>query len=352
MFWLDTKNIKNRHLHELYESFPLPIQIIIRKLLIACKIKTTVIDLAQIALTYHCNACCYKCSIHRYRKKEKELSTIEVKSLIDQLEKIGTSRLALFGGETLLRKDIFELIEYVLKKGIAPQFSTNGYFLSKETARKLKDAGLCRIEISIDSSDEKTHDKLRNLPGCFKRAVKGVEYCVANGMDTSINVVATKKNIHDGDLNKVISLGRRLRVDGVNIILPTLSGCWFNAKKEILGDSDYEIIYKLKKSKFRIMSEAAKIGKHFGRFCRSRILWKVYISPYGEVQPCWAVPINFGNIREKPLKDIFKLMKEYDFNTNTKSYGCIANDSGFRTAHLKHVDAKTVLPIKIYNKKE
>jgi len=340
--------MKFKYLDKLYHNMvrliPPRFRPLLRNLLVTCKIKPSLIS-ALIALTYHCNGICHKCSISKYRKNGKELDTEEVKSLIDQLYSIKTGKIGFFGGESLLRKDIYELIAYATKKGIKTEVFTNGYLLSQSVVKKLKGAGLSNISISLDSSDAKVHDKLRKLPNCFKRAIKGIEYCIRNGISIEIITVATKENSRNGDLERIISLGKRLKVNNIQLLPPTMIGRWFNAKKELLEPQDYDKIISLKKSSL-VVSEVETTKKSVHRYCLSKMRALIYISPYGDVQPCWSVPVSFGNVREKPLKDIFKLIKTYKFNTH--SYDCLANDPEFRAEYLKRIKPGTSLPIKMY----
>ena len=67
----------------------------------------------MIGLTYRCQANCIHCCTGCYPKdKDKELTTQEVKKIIDQCRELGTAAINFFGGEPLLREDVLELIKY------------------------------------------------------------------------------------------------------------------------------------------------------------------------------------------------------------------------------------------------
>lgn len=327
---------------KLYGKLPLRLRVAFRKLWIACGLTKAIIK-SQIALTYRCNARCNKCSISLYKKEQLELSTEEAKLIIDQLCEIGTAQLGFFGGEPLLRKDIFELVSYASGKGVKTEIFTNGYLLSKSTVHKLKEAGLGRAEISIDSSKAKLHDKLRQLPGCFANAVKGIKYCVEEGIPVIINTVATKENLHNGDVEEIIRLGKALGARRVKIIPPTMIGCWVNGRRKLLEDCDYERILCLTESDKFVVSEIRKVKGRIHRSCLCRMHSRVYISPYGDVQPCWAVPVSFGNVRENSLGDIVKSMKK---NLKVSRYDCVSNDDEFRKVYFDKPRAE--LPIRSF----
>ena len=101
---------------------------------------------------------------------------------------------------------LFDLIRSVDKdKAIAHMF-TNGYCLTKENARKLKESGLDCIHISIDSTNPEMHDDIRGLEGLFQKAIEGVKNCIEAGLLTGISVIATPEAIKNGEIKRCSSL--------------------------------------------------------------------------------------------------------------------------------------------------
>lgn len=80
-------------------------------------------------VTKNCNLNCEFCCGADRRRNDS--TTLEIKSVIDKLEKAGVDRIVLTGGEPLVRKDIDEIIKYIYDKGINVYLSTNGYFLKE-----------------------------------------------------------------------------------------------------------------------------------------------------------------------------------------------------------------------------
>jgi MoaA/NifB/PqqE/SkfB family radical SAM enzyme len=70
---------------------------------------------------------------------------------IDRLAALGTSTIALSGGEPLLHPDVIQIIRRIRQRGCLAQVLTNGYLLNPELIRKLNQAGLDRLQISIDN---------------------------------------------------------------------------------------------------------------------------------------------------------------------------------------------------------
>lgn len=67
-----------------------------------------------------------------------------------------------------MRADIYELIRHAKEQGRAPVLGTNGILITPEAAVKLKEAGLARAGISLDSVDAGRHDEFRKWPGAWQ----------------------------------------------------------------------------------------------------------------------------------------------------------------------------------------
>jgi len=118
--------------------------------------------------------------------------------------------LSFSGGEPLARKDFFELAAYAKKNVPYISIASNGTLITKDAAKKIRDAGVDYVEISIDGATPQTHDDFRGIPSAFERAIQGVKNCVEEGLDTCIATVLHRDNI--AELDKLISLAKELNV--------------------------------------------------------------------------------------------------------------------------------------------
>ena len=92
--------------------------------------------------TRSCNLRCVHCYIDAQAKKDKdELSAEQAKAMIDDLAAFGAPVLLFSGGEPFMREDLFDLGKYALSKGLRTVISTNGTLITKDAAKKIKDAG-------------------------------------------------------------------------------------------------------------------------------------------------------------------------------------------------------------------
>ncbi|MDO5556025.1 MAG: radical SAM protein [Clostridia bacterium] len=144
-------------------------------------------------ITHMCNLRCKHCYAAAGKIGEKEFSLEEIKSIVDELDKLGTILIALAGGEPLMRKDICEIISYIKGKGIEIFLNTNGTLITEEKLLKLLEAGLTHIEISVDGL-EKEHDFIRG-EGSFQKVLKTIEICQKYNVKVGIMSTLFKHNI-------------------------------------------------------------------------------------------------------------------------------------------------------------
>ncbi|MBP7735934.1 MAG: radical SAM protein [Spirochaetes bacterium] len=149
--------------------------------------------------TRTCNLNCVHCYTDSCNMKyDGELSTDEGKSLINDLAAFAIPSLLFSGGEPLMRKDIFTLIEHAAGKNIRPVISTNGTLIDRQTAQNIKNAGVVYVGISLDGMEE-INDRFRGMKGAFSRAMKGFENCTAVGQRVGLRLTLTRRNFADLD---------------------------------------------------------------------------------------------------------------------------------------------------------
>lgn len=147
--------------------------------------------------THKCNLRCKHCYSKSGAVQEEELTTQEAKDVVDQLADAGVTALAFSGGEPLSRSDFFEVAEHAVKRGLYVSVATNGTLLTKEMTRKLKEAKIHYVEISIDGATAKTHDAFRGVVGAFDKALQGLKNCVEADLCACIATTATKNNLEE-----------------------------------------------------------------------------------------------------------------------------------------------------------
>lgn len=144
--------------------------------------------------TNTCNLYCKHCyADSKNLVFDDELTTKEAKSFIDDLASFNVPVLLISGGEPLLRKDIFELIDYARSKNIRCTISTNGTLINKQCAKAIKEAKVSYVGISIDGIGAR-HDVFRGVKGSFDKALQGVRNCLEVGQKVGLRFTMSKYN--------------------------------------------------------------------------------------------------------------------------------------------------------------
>ena len=96
-----------------------------------------------------CNLTCTHCFAGDLPRREKRLSLAEIDRIFAEMARLGSFRLGLTGGEPLLRKDIFRIIDLALEHGLAPCVTTNGLLINEEIAREFADQHVMRADETL-----------------------------------------------------------------------------------------------------------------------------------------------------------------------------------------------------------
>ena len=165
-------------------------------------------------LTYACNLQCIHCLSSSGQRDARELSTAEAKRVLDQLRDLQVFYINIGGGEPMVRRDFFELVEHSVANGIGVKFSTNGAFIDAEKARRLAAMDYLDIQISLDGVDAATNDAVRGA-GSFDMARRAMDNLAAASFGPfKISVVVTRQNVPQLDRFKALadSYGAQLRI--------------------------------------------------------------------------------------------------------------------------------------------
>ncbi|MDO8303936.1 MAG: radical SAM protein, partial [Sedimentisphaerales bacterium] len=290
-----------------------------------------------------CNLTCAHCRrLESNETADKDLGTPEAKNLLEQLSVIGQKQhfmpiVVFSGGEPLCRSDIFDLIEYARSLSITPALATNGTLVDAAIAKRIKDSGVARVSISIDGATAQVHDQLRQLKGSFELSIAGMKHLAAQQVPFQINTTLTRNNAEQ--MTQMYELAQSLGAVAFHIFVLVPVGCGQAlAETDMLSPQAYE----------RIMTEIYGLeqragleikvtcGPHYERIRRQQPLFEkkndvseqktdrpmphkhhgasrgclagmgvLFVGHQGDVFPCGYLPINCGNILQKPLAEIW-----------------------------------------------
>lgn len=147
--------------------------------------------------------CNYNCKYCRIWTKNEELTTIQIKKLIDELAEMGTCRLSFTGGEPLLREDIGYLINYAKSKGFYLTLNSNGALVENKID-EIKNLDL--LILSFDGEKD-IHD-FHKMAGAYIGVINAIKIAKQLKLKVWTTTTITKHNIHSIDfiLKKALDL--------------------------------------------------------------------------------------------------------------------------------------------------
>lgn len=279
-------------------------------------------------VTAACNLHCIHCHASGGRPAPDELTTAEAKRFIDDLADVEEFRMLVYtGGEPLVRRDVFELMEHSRQVGFANVIATNATLIDDEVARDLRRVGVVGAAVSLDAPNEQVHDFVRGSARAYQRAIEGMRALRRAGILLQINVTAMKYNIDL--LDELLALADEL---GSSIMLlyqlvPVGRGQEIAAASLDLTENERLLRFLAEKQRtiHPIVEPVAgpqywphlleRRGLKDGLWLRlARPLFHgcsagrgfVYIKPNGDVWPCPFVDVHCGNVREQSFREIWE----------------------------------------------
>ena len=169
----------------------------------------------RISVTDRCNFRCVYCMPkevfgrdHPFLPRTELLSFEEIARLARLLAGLGVEKVRITGGEPLVRRDVETLVGMLAGiPGLDLTLTTNGALLAQK-AQALRDAGLDRITVSLDSLDDATFRAMNDVDFPVARVLAGIDAALAAGLDpVKVNVVV-KRGVND---DGVVAMARAFR---------------------------------------------------------------------------------------------------------------------------------------------
>ena len=260
----------------------------------------------HIDLTMRCNERCIHC--YRVIERRPELTTEELKALLADVARAGTLYLMFSGGEVFLRRDLFELIEHARRLHFDVRLKSNALLITREKAARLRRLGVRHVDISIYSADPAVHDAVTKVPGSLERSLEGAALLRDAGITVKLNCPLMRQNV--GQYREIRALAQRLgALSGFDpMITAKNDGDTSPVKLRITGKDLLPVLQDpamdpdLGK---REACESPSVRPDVDEIPCSASHNACYISAYGDVMPCVAMPIACGNVRDEPFAEIW-----------------------------------------------
>ena len=290
--------------------------------------------MVSYSITTKCNLKCKHCYSDSVEQPSPgELSTKEAFRLMDDLSGWGIGLLIIDGGEPLCREDLLDVVKYASSKGIRTTIGSNGTLIDEAMARKMLEAGVMSVAISVDAADARTHDSFRGMSGAFEQTLKGIEACRATGLPFQFNMVIRKENL--SQLEDMLCLAVDYGANAAEFFDLVAAGrakqecreqvLSLDERKRVMerlaeAQENYPIVirvpacpmYPLLLQEKRIQprhfpAQMLQRVPYYGRGCAAGMpMGYVMVQSNGEVNPCMLLQVKLGNIREESIISIWE----------------------------------------------
>jgi radical SAM protein len=315
------------------------------------------IDLDRVPFTVFwettraCDLRCVHCRASAQpRRDRRELDTREAFQLVDQVAELGSPVFVVTGGDPLKRDDLFEVLSYAVRRGVAPAVTPSGTPLLDERAiGRMAEVGVRRVALSLDGPDFRTHDGFRRQPGSFSYTLAALRHARCSGLATQVNTTVTRHNVER--LGEIAALAAEAGATTWSAFFLVRVGR--GAEVEQLDAETYERVFAFlhdlsKRAPFRVRTTAAP---HYRRFVLQRTVAErrrerneranvvsvaaetghddarigrvlppaayaprgvtdgrgiAFVSHTGNVYPSGFLPLVAGNVCEQTLGDIYR----------------------------------------------
>ena len=300
----------------------------------------------QWSITGCCNYRCRHCFMSAPRGVQGEPSFEQLMTMLEGFQRCGIHNLELTGGEPLIRKDFWNLVDEIHARGMAVvQLYTNGLLVTDEFLDQLEERHMRpSIQFSFDGVGH--HDWMRGFPGAEKAVLSALDRCRKRRIPTSVSMVVFRENI--SSLRETVNLLASYGVLSMKVGNALPQGEWRDQPEHYLSQKElYEAFldyiphyfedgcplslglegffhYERGSKEISAFSEKniPETIFHKALMC-SHVRRSMYVSPKGNVLPCMSMiggPIEeqFPNLLETPLEEILDKNSLYMDITNLR----------------------------------
>lgn len=273
----------------------------------------------------HCRACAQP------HKHPHELTHEQSKILLSQMASFPKKPVMVFtGGDPMKRDDIYDLVSWSVEQGMSTAMTPSATpLMTHDAIRRLRDAGLSRLALSIDSASADVHDDFRGVPGSFERTLEILEYARSIGLPLQVNTTITKRNVDQVDAMADLFAGLGIALWSVFFLIPVGRGL----AEQRIEPWQYEMVFEKLWNQARNQPYAIKTTEahHYRRFVMERAgdpqnspagvpqgriqrapigvndgKGVFFVSHTGTVYPSGFMPIRCGKFPSESVVDIYQ----------------------------------------------
>ena len=256
------------------------------------------------------NACNLRCE-HCFTNSPKGdhvkpvLPAAKVAEIADQAHELGIFEWDLQGGELLLRPQIlFDTLKAIKTERFYMYLTTNGWHLDAPMAKKLSEAGIDRVSVSIDSMKPEVHDEFRGKKDSWRRAMAALQHVQDAGMTPYLNITVGHYNAQSEDVQQLLEYSKDHNYTTLlNVATP--AGMWQKLSDIMVDEEDKAHLIEMRKKYKNILRNLWNpFDRKYEGVLGCNTVNRLYVTPLGDVLACPYVHIKLGNVFEQSLQEI------------------------------------------------
>lgn len=306
----------------------------------------------RLEKSYLCNFQCTHCSAEYYmdRHLENVLQVVDTRRKMDmddvrrlsrEADELGLARFVITGGEPLVMKDFDAVVAAIDPDKHYVITDTNGWFLDAERARHLKEIGVDKVQLSLDSYIEQDHDKFRNKPGSYKRVMRAIDASLDAGLNLILATVLVRGRARTQEFRDLCQFVQDRGI-GLYVSYAKPSGACSDHPELVIDKDDADAVRELEKEFSVFTHMTPSYGSFKGCITVKGI---ITVTSTMEVTPCPYIDFSIGNLRETPLKEILARGMRNPWLGPYRPDCLIGEDPKFIAIHAEKTHGVSFLPL-------
>lgn len=306
----------------------------------------------RLEKSYLCNFHCTHCSaepfMDRHKKKvfkiadpRRTIDLDDIRELSRQADELGLGRFVITGGEPLVMEDFDAVVAAIDPEKHYVITDTNGWFLDERKARHLKEIGVEKVQLSLDSFNEREHDAFRNKPGSYKRVMRAIDASLDAGLNLILSTVLVRGRARSDEFLALCKFATQRGI-GLYVSYAKPTGACTDHPELAIDKDDADRVRELE-AKYNVFTH---MTPSYGSF-KGCITVKgiITVTSAFEVTPCPYIHLSLGNLRETPLAEILARGMRNPWLGPYRPDCLIGEDARFIALHTRKTDGVKLLPV-------
>ncbi len=264
-------------------------------------------------LTYGCNLRCVHCYNPTHRALPHELSTEEIRSILDQIADLGVVNLVFSGGELFVRPDVFDIFRHAKGLGFVLHLLSNATRITPAVAARLQELGFGNINLSIYGATKAAYERVTQVPGSYEPFIRGLDSLAATSLTVIVRMPVMTGNVEEVRQAKTLIEGYGFHFQYCTSIDPRSDGDLSPLQHRLSPDAQVRLDDAMlgppgAPTAVTMATNTCGATEDFISCACGRS--KFAITPYGEMNLCVAFPMPKYELRKGTVKDGWEVLKQ------------------------------------------